>query len=370
MTQSRLELKVGLFVVICLGLLVGLVLEFSKGTTLFRHTYTITLDTSNVGGLRPRAAVLLSGVQVGTVSDIVLSRAGTNVSIILKIYSDYVIKDDARFEIEQSGFLGDQFVAVYPDANQGAPLKPGAEAHVDEPFNMLGVARSVAGFVKRIDETARNLDDAISDVRKQVLNQQTLTNLAFTIATLQQVSENAAVVVSNIDSLISTNAAPVGSVLSNLNAFSLQLDAISQSAQNLLNTNEPQITLTVNNLEASSAMLTNFLAESSNSKGLAGAVLYDQDACKQCLQPGQQSGHCLRQFAEQRPLAVSLETQTAGARCRQLQVAHVTLVHSHFVLGHVHGGRLRHQPGAAGVCPQRVSRRALRFWLRWISHCH
>jgi phospholipid/cholesterol/gamma-HCH transport system substrate-binding protein len=277
MSRSHLEFKVGVFVVLCLGLLVGLVLEFSKGTTLFRHTYTLVLDTSNVGGLRPRASVLLSGVQVGTVSDIVLSPEGTNVSIILKIYNQYVIRDHARFEIEQSGFLGDQFVAVYPEDNLGDPLKPGATAHVDEPFNMLGVARSVAGFVKRIDDTARNLDDAINDVRRQVLNQQTLTNLAFTIYTLQQVSESAAVVVSNINSLISTNRAPVGSVLSNLNAFAAQLDAISQSAQDLLNTNEPQITLTINNLETSSAMLTNFLVETANSKGLVGAMLYNPD---------------------------------------------------------------------------------------------
>src|SRR5580698_8078429 len=50
----------------------GAVLQFSKGTTLFRRTYAIILNTSNVGGLRPRASVLLSGVQVGTVSDIKL----------------------------------------------------------------------------------------------------------------------------------------------------------------------------------------------------------------------------------------------------------------------------------------------------------
>ena len=276
MNRSRLELKVGIFVTICLGLLVGLLLQFSKGTTLFRHTYAIILNTSNVGGLRPRASVLLSGVQVGTVYDIKLAPDGTNVSVMLKIYSEFIIKDDARFEIEQSGFLGDQFVAVYPDANQGAPLTNGAAAQVDPPFNMLGVARSVAGFVKRIDDTARNLNDAINDVRRSVLNQQTLTNLAYTIQTLQHVSEGAAVVVSNLDALVRSDAEPVGAVISNLNTFSLQLNALAQSAQDLLNTNRPQINLAVNNLETSTAMLTNLLTETAHSKGLAGALLYDQ----------------------------------------------------------------------------------------------
>jgi phospholipid/cholesterol/gamma-HCH transport system substrate-binding protein len=276
MNRSRLELKVGIFVTICLGLLVGLLLQFSKGTTLFRKTYAIILNTSNVGGLRPRAGVLLSGVQVGTVYDIKLAPDGTNVSIFLRIYSEYVIKDKARFEIEQSGFLGDQFVAVYPEGNEGTPLTDGATAQVDPPFNMLGVARSVAGFVKRIDDTARNLDDAINDVRRSVLNQQTLTNLAYTIQTLQQVSQSAAVVVSNLDALVRSDTEPVGAVISNLNTFSIQLDTLAQSAQNLLDTNQPQITLTINNLETSTAMLTNLLTDTAHSKGLVGALLYDQ----------------------------------------------------------------------------------------------
>ena len=275
MNRSRIEFKVGLFVVVCLGLLVALVLLFSKGTTLFRNTYTITLNTANVGGLRPRANVLMSGVRVGTVYDINLSREGTNVAVMLRIYNDYVIKDDAKFEIEQSGFLGDQFVAVYPDKNQGNPLTNGSVAQAEPPFNMLGVARSVAGFVKRIDDTARNLDGAINDVRRTVLNAQTLSNLTFTVQTLQQVSQGAAVVVSNLDAMVRTDAEPVGVVISNLQTFTIQLQALAQSAQNLVDTNAPKITLAVDNLETSTAALTNLMSESAHSRGLVGTLLFD-----------------------------------------------------------------------------------------------
>ncbi len=51
-------------------------LEFSKGSSWFRPTYLLILDTSNVGGLRANAMVLMSGVRVGTVSGAVLSPAG------------------------------------------------------------------------------------------------------------------------------------------------------------------------------------------------------------------------------------------------------------------------------------------------------
>src|SRR5207253_9669839 len=110
MSKPRLEWRVGLFVLIGLVILAGLLIQFSKGLTLLPgNTYTIKMRASNVGGLKKRAAVLMSGVQVGVVGDIKLGPAGTNVSIFLTIYNEYKIHKDARFLIEQSGFLGDQY---------------------------------------------------------------------------------------------------------------------------------------------------------------------------------------------------------------------------------------------------------------------
>jgi len=57
MDKSRLETKVGLFVFIGLALLTALLIQFSKGTSLFRGTYELRLHASNVGGLKQRAGV-------------------------------------------------------------------------------------------------------------------------------------------------------------------------------------------------------------------------------------------------------------------------------------------------------------------------
>src|ERR1017187_1615447 len=104
MEKSRLELKVGLFVAIGLVLLAVLLVEFSKGTSLFRGTYSLRLHAVNVGGLKVKSGVLLSGVQVGTVSQIDLATNSKSVTIILKIYKDFPIYHDARFVIQQAGF--------------------------------------------------------------------------------------------------------------------------------------------------------------------------------------------------------------------------------------------------------------------------
>src|SRR5438046_7855542 len=128
MSKSRLEWKVGLFVLIGLVLLAALLLQFSKGTTFFRPTIQILLRAGNVGGLKMKAQVLMAGVQVGTVADIRLGPEGTNVTISLKIYDQYIIHKDVRFLIEQSGFLGDQYVAIMPTKNQGEMFRDGDTA--------------------------------------------------------------------------------------------------------------------------------------------------------------------------------------------------------------------------------------------------
>ena len=106
MSKSRLEWKVGLFVIICLGLLAALLIQFSKGTSFWKPTYDIKLRSGNVSGLKPRAGVLMAGVQIGSVTAIKLGAEGTNVTITLTIYDTFRIPTNSEFSIEQSGFLG------------------------------------------------------------------------------------------------------------------------------------------------------------------------------------------------------------------------------------------------------------------------
>src|SRR5258708_19881953 len=86
MNKSRLEFKVGLFILLCLALLVVLFLSFSKEMTSFRPKYSIHLRAANAGGLKKGAVVLMSGGQVGALYGIVLGAEATNVTITLRIY--------------------------------------------------------------------------------------------------------------------------------------------------------------------------------------------------------------------------------------------------------------------------------------------
>ncbi|HEY3932042.1 MAG TPA: MlaD family protein [Verrucomicrobiae bacterium] len=276
MEKSRLELKVGLFVLIGLVLLAVLIIQFSKGTSVFRGTYDLNLHAVNVGGLKPRASVLLAGVQVGNVSDIKLADDGKSVTIFLKIYKEFKIYRDARFVIEQAGFLGDQYVSVIPTANNDRLLVNGDVVDCQEPFNLQEVARSASGFIQRIDDTAKKLDASVSDLQRVVLNGQTLTNFSVAVVNLRAFSEQASGAVSNINGLIATNGSQINLAVSNVLVFSQQLNQLANSADGILTTNGVEISNAVKNVESSAETLKKVMDDLQSGKGLAGTLLQNE----------------------------------------------------------------------------------------------
>jgi phospholipid/cholesterol/gamma-HCH transport system substrate-binding protein len=242
MEKSHFETKVGLFVLVGLALLAVLLIQFSKGTSLFRGTYELRLHADNVGGLKPRSAVLLAGVQVGSVSNIKLAENGKSVTIFLRIYKDYKIYHDERFVIEQSGFLGDQYVSIIPTANQLPLLQDGADVPCEEPFNLQEVARSASGFIQRINETAKKLDAAVSDV----------------------------------NAFIATNGSQIGLAVSNAVFLSQELTRLASSAHNVISTNSEEISASVKNIESSTEVLKKLMDDLQSGKGLAGTVLKNE----------------------------------------------------------------------------------------------
>jgi phospholipid/cholesterol/gamma-HCH transport system substrate-binding protein len=277
MEKSRLEIKVGLFVFIGLALLTVMLVQFSKGTSAFRGTYSLKLHAVNVGGLKERASVLLAGYQVGAVKKIELAPNRKSITIVLEIYKDYQIYHDARFVIESAGFLGDQYVSVIPTANTEPVFADGAEVECQEPFDLQEVARGAAGFIKRMDETATKLDASITDLRAQVLNAQTLSSFGVALTNMKAFTEQALGAVSDIKAIVATNGAEVSVAVSNLVVFSSQLDRLGVSASEILATNSVNISAATKNIDDLTVTLKQVAADLQAGRGLAGAVLQNPE---------------------------------------------------------------------------------------------
>ena len=273
-------MKVGLFVFVCLALLALLVVQFSKGTSVFRSTIPLKLHASNVGGIKPRATVLLAGVQVGSVRSADFDKEHGGVIMLLDIYKDAPIYRDSRFVIEQAGFLGDQYVSVIPadpPSDKAGKFSDNDTVECQAPFDLQEVARGAAGFIKRMDETAKKLDDSVTDLRAQVLNAQTLSSFGVALTNMKSFTEQALGAISDINQLVATNGAQVGLAVSNLVVFSHQLDQLGVSAQAILATNSVNINDATKNIDDVTVTLKQLAAEVQAGRGLAGAVLQNQE---------------------------------------------------------------------------------------------
>lgn len=276
MNNSRVEIKVGMFVLAGLVLLAAFVLLFSKGTAFWRATFELRLKSENVGGIKPGSSILLAGVPVGRVTGTELAPDGKGVTIYLRILSKYLIYDDARFEIQQFGFLGDQYVAVYPGENRGRRLGNGDEVVCRNPFNLQETVAVAAETITRIGRVTTNVDAAVTDVRRAVLNDQRLQNFGAAIDHFALLTADAMQAVSNVNSLVASNALPVTVAISNLNAFTLRLSPLVGNVNQLVTNNEPGITAAIKNIESASALLTNLLHELEQGQGTAGRLLRDE----------------------------------------------------------------------------------------------
>ncbi len=277
MNRSRLEWKVGLFVMLSLGLVAALIMGFSKSTSLLTKTYEFLLTTANVGGIRTGATVLVAGVQVGTVRQIDLDDSGKSVTMHIQIQARFKIHKDARFTIEQAGFLGDQYISITPGENRAAVLQPGETVACEEPFNLQEVARSGASLLRRVDRTAARLDEAVARIDRTLLAEETLTNLAGAVGNFRVVSDRALNTLDGIDQLVQTNTPALTVAISNLVSFSAQLDQVTEELQLTIATNRVEITTAVQNVQTATSHLSKILEDLQAGKGLAGSILKDEN---------------------------------------------------------------------------------------------
>lgn len=263
-----MEWKVGLFVFIGLVLLAVLMLNFSKGLSLFEGTYELKLIAENVAGIKPKAAVMVSGVKVGSVVNSTLSTNGS-VLIRMEILDEFKIDREATFVIDSLGFLGDQYVAIVSTNNSGHYLTNHQTVYCESPLNLQEAIRSTAGLLHQAQSTMQTLDVAISNVNRTVLNDATLTSFSRSITNLQTISASAHQTLGKIDLLVASNAPVLGASVSNLFDFSTEL-------KTMLTTNQNDISVAVKNLRNASTSLNELIDGVKATNGPAGLLLRDE----------------------------------------------------------------------------------------------
>src|ERR1051326_764675 len=274
MNETRFALKVGFFVALGILVMAALLLIFSKGLNLFTPTYELRLRSATVAGLKNRAAVLYNGVSIGNVVGTEVAPEG-GVIIVVRINKKYAVPANARFAIEQIGFLGDQYIAIYSAESKPPFLAPGAEVKVEEPLNIERTVRSATSLIQRVDQTVQTFNTAIQRVDRTVLSQETLTNLTGALNNFRTLSDRAVLMADHIGRLIDTNTSGVSVSISNLVRFSEDLDKLAAEMDQTVVTNRIELTKAVKSLENTARALQRLVDDVEAGKGLIGSLFKD-----------------------------------------------------------------------------------------------
>ncbi|EKD78156.1 MAG: ABC-type transport system involved in resistance to organic solvents periplasmic component [uncultured bacterium] len=151
MRNDGLELGVGFFIIVALCGLLFLAFKVSGLTQLGNgHYYILKADFDNIGGLKVRAPVSVSGVKIGQVSAIQLNPISYRAEVILQI--DNHFKDlpvDTSANILTQGLLGSNYVS----------LSPGFEQQMLQPGNYIETTHSALILENLIGQLMFNLSN-------------------------------------------------------------------------------------------------------------------------------------------------------------------------------------------------------------------
>jgi len=165
--DRRLEIKVGLFVIGALVLLGVGVLLLGKSKHVFEQRVQLHATFADVAGLVQGAPVRLSGVNVGTVSQIMFVRAEPRPQIRVDLQISQsalgLVRADSVARISGQGLLGDKIVEVSAGSTASPPIAAGGDIKTATAPDLDKMMRQAAAV---LDDTRRVADRAASAVEQ------------------------------------------------------------------------------------------------------------------------------------------------------------------------------------------------------------
>jgi phospholipid/cholesterol/gamma-HCH transport system substrate-binding protein len=136
---------------------------------LFSSTFKVKAYFKTVQGLKSGATVRLSGIDVGTVSNIAIVNDTTGrVEVIMKIKEDVArfIRTDTQATIETEGLVGNKVVVLEIGSASAERVREGGTIKAKEPMSFSAVIEETQGIMKYTKQMTKDLSEIIGRVNR------------------------------------------------------------------------------------------------------------------------------------------------------------------------------------------------------------
>ncbi len=171
------EYKTGLFVLVCLAALMGLLVKVGN-FTFFKKGMILHTRFHFTGGVKSNAPVRLSGVDVGVIKAIRLTNNATETfaEVDMLIENGVQVRKDSKATVSTLGMMGEKYVELRVGkaqefATENDILESEEPVRLEELVEIgKKVATDVGAMAKDISKVANHVDDAIQENRPKIDN--------------------------------------------------------------------------------------------------------------------------------------------------------------------------------------------------------
>jgi len=219
--QRSEEIKVGLFVLVAMGLLV-LTLVFVGNLNVFqRPMNAYVVRTQFAGGIESGAPVRYAGLKVGKVDSTAFDpKDPGRVVLRLSVDPKTPVQTDSRAQISSLGMLGEYYVEITPGTPEAERIPPGGEIPVTESVQW---AELVNRFGAATDEAQGLLSEARPRVTKALDNINELTD--------EENRKRVRAVLKRMDDILTDAKPRLQTTLKNFDSSSAKIDKFMDDIQ-------------------------------------------------------------------------------------------------------------------------------------------
>ena len=116
MERSKVNIAVGIFVILGILALGYLSISLGQVSLLSGAGYIVTVDFPSVGGLKSGSTVEIAGVEIGRVLSIGL--ADYQARVTLRLQAGIKLQEDSIASIKTKGLIGEKYIRISPGGSE------------------------------------------------------------------------------------------------------------------------------------------------------------------------------------------------------------------------------------------------------------
>lgn len=270
--KKSVEFFVGLFLLVGFGVIAAMIVAFGSAGRGMEGRYNLRVRFPNASGLVKGSSVLLSGANIGDVSQApTLTGQNYEVEVGLSIRTAVKVPRTSTFQIRSAGMLGDAYVDVVPPSE----FTP---ADFAEP-NELITGKRTGGFDDLTTKGSEVMDTLNRDVLKKVSG--TLDEIKLTTVNLNEklLSDKNLANVEGTFQNLKTTTDELTKTIKDLDSMLDRAEQVVDAAKGTMKTIDGaagDVRLTLSDFRKTSDSARTLLSKATNGEGPLGTLISDK----------------------------------------------------------------------------------------------